>query len=80
MLTKVSDFIERRRNFWVSNLKSNGDNNVDVKGYALSRNVLTEFVDKSNSSLLNTITYEPLRDTKTYQYTLSFNINTDGAK
>jgi hypothetical protein len=80
MLTGVSDFIERRRNFWVSNLKSSAESTVDVQGYALSRNVLTEFVDKNNSSLLNTISYEPLRDTKTYQYTLSFNINSDGAK
>lgn len=79
MLTKVSDFMERRRNFWVSNLEGNIDKDVSVQGYALSRNVLTEFVDKSNSSSLNTVTYEPLRDTKTYSYTLNFNIISDGA-
>jgi len=79
MLTKVSDFIERRRNFWVSNLSSNEDQIVSLKGYALSRKVLTDFVDNSYSSLLNTITYEPLRDAKTYAYTLNFNINPDGA-
>jgi len=79
MLTKVSDFIERRRNFWVSHLETSPDQIVTLKGYALSRNVLTEFVDNSNSSLLNTITYEPLRDTKTYSYSLNFNINADGA-
>lgn len=79
MLTKVSDFMERRRNFWISNLESNDDQNVSLRGYALSRNVLTEFVDNSNASLLNTVTYEPLRDTKTYSYTLNFNINSDGA-
>jgi len=78
MLTKVSDFIERRRKFWVSGLEGNS-NLVNLRGYALQRNVLTEFVENSNSSSLNTITYEPLRDTKTYSYTLNFNINTDGA-
>lgn len=78
MLTNVSDFMERRRNFWISNLESNNDF-VNVKGYALSRNVLTEFVDFNNSSLLNTVTYDPLRETKTYSYTLNFNINSDGA-
>ncbi len=80
MLTKVSDFIERRRNFWVSNLKSNSNNMIDLQGYTLSRNVLTEFVDDRHSSLLNTINYEPLRETKAYHYKLSFNINPDGAK
>ncbi len=79
MLTKVSDFIERRRNFWVSNLDSDLDQKVTLKGYALSRNVLTEFVDNSNSSALNTVIYEPLRETKTYSYTLNFNINSNGA-
>ncbi|MCW8848722.1 MAG: hypothetical protein OQJ81_01985 [Melioribacteraceae bacterium] len=78
MLTKVSDFMERRRNFWVSNLEGKEDL-VSIKGFALSRNVLTEFVENSKSSLLNTITYEPLRETKTYSYTLNFNINPDGA-
>lgn len=77
MLTNISDFIERRRNFWVSNLESNGEDAVNLKGYALSRNVLTEFVERNNSSLLNTVTYEPLRETKTYSYALNFKIITD---
>lgn len=80
MLTKVSDFMERRRNFWVSNLETNLDKVVSLKGYALSRNVLTEFVEKSDAALLNTVIYEPLRDTKTYSYTLNFNLTTDGVK
>jgi hypothetical protein len=79
MLTKVSDFMERRRKFWVSNLESELGQKVSLKGYALSRNVLTEFVDNNNSSALNTVIYDPLRDTKTYSYTLNFNINPDGA-
>jgi hypothetical protein len=53
---------------------------VALKGYALSRNVLTEFVENSDAALLNTVIYEPLRDTKTYSYTLNFNLTTDGAK
>lgn len=79
MLSNVSDFIERRRNFWVSNLVSENGNEVKIKGYALSRNVLTDFVEKYNESNLNTITYEPLRDTKTYSYTLNLFINPNGA-
>jgi len=74
MLTNVSDFMERRRNFWISNLESN-DNNIKVAGYALSRNVLTEFVDNNKSSLLNTVIHEPLREAKTYAYVLNFQLN-----
>ncbi|MCB0742729.1 MAG: hypothetical protein KDC67_02400, partial [Ignavibacteriae bacterium] len=79
MLTSVSDFMERRRNFWISGLETNIDQTVSVKGYALNRNVLTEFADENNSSLLNTITYEPLRDEKTYSYSLKFNLINSGA-
>lgn len=74
MLTSISDFIERRRNFWISNLESSGVN-VKVAGYALSRNVLTEFVDNNKSSLLNTVVHEPLREAETYAYILNFQLN-----
>ncbi|MCB0748698.1 MAG: hypothetical protein KDC90_14655, partial [Ignavibacteriae bacterium] len=79
MLTGVSDFMERRRNFWISGLETNIDRTVSIKGYALNRNVLTEFADVNNSSLLNTISYEPLRDEKTYSYSLKFNLINSGA-
>lgn len=74
MLTSISDFIERRRNFWISNLESTGIN-VKVAGYALHRNVLTEFVDNNKVALLNTVVHEPLREAETYAYTLNFQLN-----
>ncbi|MBK7105423.1 MAG: hypothetical protein IPH62_09075 [Ignavibacteriae bacterium] len=80
MLTNVSDFMERRRNFWIAGLETNVDQTVAVKGYTLNRNVLTEFADANNSSLLNTVTFEPLRETKSYSYSLKFNIKSNGAE
>ncbi len=79
MLVKVSDFIERRRNFWISSLESNENNRVRLDGFSLSRKVLTDFVTTSNSSSLKTIKYEPLRDSKTFAYTLEFNLKQEGA-
>jgi len=79
MLVKVSDFIERRRNFWISGLESNENNRVRLDGFSLSRKVLTDFVTTSNSSSLKTIKYEPLRDSKTFAYTLEFNLKQEGA-
>ncbi len=80
MLMNISDFIERRRTFWVSSLEANIDNTVNLKGYTLSRNVLTDFVDANNSSLLNTVSYEPLRENKAYAYTLNFNLIENGVE
>lgn len=79
MLEKVSDFIERRRNFWVTDLKANFQNNVDLTGYSLSRSVLTEFADYNNSSLLQNVKYDPLRDKNAFQYNLKFNLTSTPA-
>lgn len=74
MLTNISDFMERRRNFWISNLETGVDKNVSLKGFTLNRSVLTEFADQNNSSLLNTVTFEPLREAKSYSYNLKFHV------
>lgn len=74
MLEKVSDFIERRRNFWVTKMQLVGFNEMKVTGYSLSRSVLTEFADYNDSSLLQSVLYDPLREKNAFQYTLTFNL------
>jgi hypothetical protein len=76
-LEKVSNFVERRRNFWISHLETRNDDNVLVKGYSLSRNVLTEFAEYSNSSILQNVLYEPLRDKNAFAFTLNFKLEND---
>jgi len=76
-LEKVSNFVERRRNFWVSHLETRNNENILIKGYSLSRNVLTEFAQYSNSSILQNVLYEPLRDKNAFAYTLNFKIDND---
>ncbi|MBU0473686.1 MAG: hypothetical protein KKF62_05940 [Bacteroidetes bacterium] len=73
-LEKISNFVERRSNFWVSHFETRDGNNVLIKGYSLSRNVLTEFAEYSNSSILQNILYEPLREKNAFAYTLIFKI------
>ncbi len=71
---KISNFVERRRNFWVSHLETKNDNEILIKGYSLSRNVLTEFSEYSNSSILQNVLYEPLREKNAFAYTMNFKI------
>jgi len=73
-IEKISNFVERRRNFWVSHLETKDGTTILIKGYSLSRNVLTEFAEYSNSSILQNILYEPLREKNAFAYTLNFNI------
>ena len=76
-LEKVSNFVERRRNFWVSHLETRNENQVLINGYSLSRNVLTEFAEYSNSSILQNVLYEPLREKNAFAYTLNFKLEDD---
>jgi len=46
--------------------------NVSIQGFSLSRNVLTEFSEYSNSSILQNVLYEPLREKNAFAYVLNF--------
>jgi hypothetical protein len=71
-LERVSSFMERRRNFWISHMDSKNDLNVTIRGFSLSRSVLTEFSEYSNSSILINILYEPLREKNAFAYVINF--------
>ncbi len=71
-LSKISDFIERRRSFWVTKLETIAQEEIKLTGYSLVRSVLTEFADYNKVSLLKSINYEPLRDKSAFAFTLSF--------
>jgi len=73
-LDRISTFIERRRNFWVTKLETIKSNEVRLVGYSLSRSVLTEFAEYNSASLLQSILYEPLRERNAFVYTLNFKI------
>ncbi len=73
-LDRVSNFVERRRNFWVSKIETKDDGKVQMKGYSLSRKALTEFANYNNSSILQNILYEPLRERNAFAYLLNFDL------
>ncbi len=68
---RLSDFIERRRSFWITKIESKSKRELNLSGYSLTRSVLTEFAQLNNAAILKNITYEPLRDKSAF----SFNIN-----
>ena len=74
---KISDFIEQRRNFWVSHLETVAKDEIKLTGYSLSRSVLTEFADLNKASLLKSINYEPLREKSAFAYALNLKLLRD---
>ncbi|MBM4172181.1 MAG: hypothetical protein FJ214_09965 [Ignavibacteria bacterium] len=80
MLTNVSDFVERRRNFWLIKLETVESDEVKIVGYSLSRSVLTEFAQYNKSALLKYINYEPLREKSAFTYTMNFKLLEDSTQ
>lgn len=76
-LTNVSDFMERRRNFWITKLENPDPNQIAVTGFSLTRSVLTEFADSNKTATLKNINYEPLREKSAFSYQMFFKLGSD---
>jgi len=79
-IMRISDFMERRRNFWITKLESTEKEEIRLNGFALSRSVLTEFAEFNGSSLLKNIYYEPLREKSAFSYNISVKLEQDTLK
>jgi len=79
LLTKISDFMETRRNFWITKLSSTGKE-ITIDGYSLSRSVLTEFAEQFKNSTLQSISYDPIRKENAFSFKLKFKVETETPK
>jgi len=75
VLAHISNFFEGKRDIWLTNLNSNNTSLV-LSGYALSRQVLTDFAYSVNSTELKSINYEPMRKQNVYKFNAIFNLTT----
>lgn len=69
-LKKLSDFTSYKRNLWMSSLKMDINKNAKLNGFTLSRPVVKELSDSYNGSVLENIIYEPLRETRTFKFSI----------
>ncbi len=70
-LEKISNFVERRRNFWVTKLSTVSKRELLIEGYSLSRSSLTEFARDNSASILNNVVYDPLREKSAFSYSIN---------
>ena len=74
-LKKISEFFSKRKNIWLTKMNMNDERRVNLEGYALSKDVLTDFAYMMKSAELKGIFYETLRDKNSYRFTMNFNIS-----
>ncbi|MCL5028761.1 MAG: hypothetical protein M1480_07045 [Bacteroidetes bacterium] len=75
VLDDLSHFIGMKKNLWITKLSKDDTGNILLEGYALNRNVLTEFAYSIKSAVLKSVTYEALRDKNAYKFNLIFNVS-----
>lgn len=74
-LRKISDFFASRKNIWLTKMSLGDGNSVNLEGYALSKNVLTDFAYAMKNSELKGVFYEALREKNAYKFTMNFNLS-----
>jgi hypothetical protein len=78
--SRLFDFIERRRSFWITKLGSKSKREINLTGYSLTRSVLTEFAQFNNGAILKNINYEPLREKSAFSFNLNYTMMEDTVK
>ncbi|MFA6598305.1 MAG: hypothetical protein WCS69_11315 [Ignavibacteriaceae bacterium] len=71
LLFNLSDFVGRKKSFWVRNIILPDSAVVTIDGHAINRKVLTEFASRLQSASLQNITYDPIREQDAYRFMLT---------
>jgi len=71
LLFNLSDFVGKKKSFWVRNIVLPDSSVLTLDGHAINRKVLTEFAAGLSSSTLQNITYDPIRDKDAFRFTIT---------
>jgi hypothetical protein len=74
-LKNISHFIGLRKNIWLTKLTNDDNGSITLEGYALNKNVLTEFAFSIETAQLKSVSYEALRDQNVYKFNLIFSLS-----
>jgi hypothetical protein len=74
VLRHASNFTGSKRNLWLTKIYTGDVNKIVIEGYALSRNVLTEFAYSIEAATLKSVNYEALRENNSYRFVLTFDL------
>jgi hypothetical protein len=69
-MEKLSNFAEKKDSLWVSNLNYNQSQNLKIDGYTLSRPLVRLLSDSYNSSTLQNIIFDPIKDMRSFKFSI----------
>jgi hypothetical protein len=74
ILQEISDFFANKHNLWLTQLAVDGSKNVVLVGYAVNKDVVTQFAYSLEKATLKSMVFEALRDENAYKFTISFSL------
>ncbi|MGK9475380.1 hypothetical protein [Melioribacter sp. OK-6-Me] len=74
-LLAISDFMERRRNFWISKFENPNQGDIIIYGFSLSRSVLTEFAQNYPTAVIKNINSETIREKSAFSFIINLKLN-----
>ncbi len=80
ILQEISDFFANKHNLWLTQLSVDGSQNVVLIGYAVNKDVVTQFAYSLEKATLKSMVFEALRDENAYKFTISFSLVNNNKK
>jgi hypothetical protein len=74
VLQKISDFFSAKHDLWLTQLNVNAGNEVTLLGYAINKDVVTQFAYALEGATLKSMVFEALRDENAYKFTINFSL------
>ena len=80
VLQNISDFFANKHNLWLTQLSVDGSQNVVLLGYAINKEVVTQFAYSLEGATLKSMVFEALRDENAYKFTINFSLLNNNKK
>jgi hypothetical protein len=70
-MSKLSSFTKDKENVWIRHLSFKNQSNLKLEGYTLDRTVARKLSDSYNTALLESVTFDPIRDTRYFKFSIA---------
>jgi hypothetical protein len=70
-MNKLSDFTQKKENVWINHLSFKNQDKLKVEGFTLDRTQARKLSDSYKSAILESITFDPIRETRYFKFSIA---------
>lgn len=79
-LKRIAFFVNMRKNFWLSEFTMSEAKMLRLAGYTVSRTPVKELADTYNGAILESVMYDPLKETRMFKFKIDAGSLNQGVK